>query len=143
MKLLIVCLGNTCRSPIAGGLARKMAAKRAMDIEVRTAGITHHPGRPVEPKAVAVMTEIGADISYEYSKPLTAEDISWADWVLCLQRKHALYLADQHPAARQKLLTLGADVQDPFHKPVSEYRKCRDQLEALLQSLPIWGERSL
>ncbi len=142
MRLLIVCAGNTCRSPMAGGLARKIAIERAMELEVRTAGVAHHPNSPVEPKAVTAMAEVGVDVSSDYSKPLTAQDIEWADSVVAVEQEHASYLAEEYPAAAAKLHSLASDVQDPYGQPLSEYRKCRDCLEAQLLRVPIWREWS-
>lgn len=126
---------------MAGGLARKIAAEWAIELEVRTAGVAHHPNRRVEPKAVAAMAELGVDISADYSKPVTSQDIEWADVVVAVQHEQALYLAEEYPTAAGKIHRLASDVQDPFCQPLSEYRRCRDLLEALLLRLPIWRDR--
>jgi len=63
MNLLVVCFGNTCRSPMAGGLARKIAAAKGTSLEVRTAGVAAHNHRPVAQLAVEAMREVDIDIS--------------------------------------------------------------------------------
>ncbi len=143
MRLLVVCAGNTCRSPMAAGLARKIAVERSVDLDVRSAGVAHHPGRLVERKAVAVMAEIGIDISTEYSKPVTPNDVDWADLVVVVEHEHAFYLAEKYPTAAAKIHELASDVQDPYCQPLPEYRKCRDRLEELLLRLPIWRNRAV
>lgn len=125
---------------MAGGLASKIAAARSVDLEVRTAGIAHHPGRPVEPKAVSVLSELGVDISHEYSKPVTCEDIDWADVIVPVQQEHAAHLEDRYARAAGKIRRLARDVADPYGKCVATYRDCRDDLEDLLLRLPIWRD---
>jgi protein arginine phosphatase len=89
MKILVVCTGNTCRSPMAGGLVRKLGHDSGINLEVRTAGLAHHPNQPVAGNAVAVMKEIGIDISDEFSKPVTLETVEWADTIVFVQQDHA------------------------------------------------------
>ncbi len=71
---------------MAGGLLRMVAKSRGLAVDVRTAGLAHHPGKPVAENAVTVMAELGIDISNEYSKPVTPQDLDWADLVVAVQR---------------------------------------------------------
>ena len=132
MNILLVCLGNTCRSPMAGGLLRRIASERDLPLEVRTAGLASHPNARVAEKAVAVMEESGIDISDEYSKPVTAETLAWADIVVTVQRDHAADLLEAYPEAKRKVCFLEHDVPDPYNGSLADYRKARDQLEVLL-----------
>jgi protein arginine phosphatase len=132
MKILIVCTGNTCRSPMAGGLLKRIAGEKGLPLEVRTAGLTSHPNGRIAEKAVAVMQESGIDISDEYSKPVTPEVFAWADLVVTVQRSHAAYLLEEYPEAKQKVCFLECDVPDPYNGSLADYRKARDQLEVLL-----------
>lgn len=132
MKVLIVCTGNTCRSPMAGGLLRTVAKSRGLTVDVRTAGLAYNPGKPVAANAVTVMAELGIDISNEYSKPVTLENLGWADFVVPVQRNHADHLIEDFPDAAPKIRFLAADVLDPYCGPVAEYREKRDILNNLL-----------
>ena len=132
MKVLIVCNGNTCRSPMAGGLLRMVAKSRGLAVDVRTAGLAYHPGKPVAENAVTVMAELGIDISDEYSKPVTMQDLDWADLVVPVQRNHADHLIEDFPEAAKKIRFLETDVPDPYCGPVTEYREKRDVLNNLL-----------
>lgn len=89
---------------------------------------------------MTVMAEVGVDISQEYSKPVTPQDIEWADVVVTVEQGHALYLAEEVPTGANKFQSLATDVADPYCQPLVEYRKCRDRLEELLLQLPIWGK---
>lgn len=79
MKILFVCVGNTCRSQMAEGFAREFGAGR---IEVRSAG-TSAAGM-VNRSTIEAMREIGIDISGHSSDQLTSEMIDWADCVVTL-----------------------------------------------------------
>ena len=117
---------------MAGGLLREIAHSRGVNIDVRTAGLAHHHGKRVAENAVTVMAELGIDISEEYSKPVRAQDLNWADIVLPVQRDHAEHLIEDFPDAAPKIRFLENDVPDPYLGPVTEYREKRDVLAGLL-----------
>lgn len=135
MKVLIVCAGNTCRSPMAAGLLKLLAKEWDLDIEAQSAGLAHRPNTSVAKNAVCVMSEIGIDISGDYSKGLTKEALDWADVVVVVQRHFAAYLLEDHPAMRPKVHCLERDVDDPYGRPITEYRRVRDELRELLARL--------
>src|SRR5206468_1771191 len=128
MKILIVCTGNTCRSPMAGGLLRRIAGEQGLPLEVRTAGLAFHPNGRAAEKAVAVMQESGIDISDEYSKPVTPDALAWADLVVTVQHCHAAYLLEDDPEDAQKVCVLESEVPDPYNGSLADYRKAREQL---------------
>lgn len=132
VKILIVCSGNTCRSPMAAGLLRMLGSDRGLNVDVCTAGLAHHPGRRVAEHAVAVMREWGQDISADYSKPVTEADVGWADLILAVAHCHADDLADQFPSVASKVRALEEDVDDPYCQPIYRYRECRNRLRDLL-----------
>jgi protein-tyrosine-phosphatase len=104
-------------------------------IDVRSAGLSHHPNGRVHEKAVAVMAEIGIDISHEYSKGLTEADVLWADVIVPMQSLNAEDLREMWPMASKKVRPLGEDVEDPFGGSEDVYRERRDQLRRLLTNL--------
>jgi protein arginine phosphatase len=140
MKLLIVCAGNTCRSPMAGGLLKKIASERGIDLEIHTAGLAHHPNQPVAEQAVAALQEFGINISDEYSKPVTADALTWADIIVAVQQSHKEYLLAKYPEVAGKVHCLACDVRDPYGGSISDYRAVRDKLEQLLSGfvLTLW-----
>lgn len=139
MKLLIVSFRNTCRGPMAGGLARRIAAQEGLAIEVETAGMALHNKIPVASLAVEAMADVSVDISQHRSKPVTHDLLQWADVIVAVDPDLALGLRLQYPDAAKKILDFGSDVPDP-RRPgatLSDYVTCRDLLDALLRRLPI------
>jgi protein-tyrosine phosphatase len=117
---------------MAGGLLRMIARSKGMVVTVRTAGLAHHNGKRVAEHAITVMAELGIDISGEYSKPVTAQDLDWADMILPVQRDHGDHLIEDFPDVVAKIHFLDSDVPDPYLGPLTEYREKRDLLYDLL-----------
>jgi len=132
MRILTVCVGNTCRSPMAAGLVKLIAAEMGLDVEVRSAGLDPHLGRSAAENAVTVMQELGVDISADRSQAVTIEALEWADVVVAVQRRFADELLERHPNFAAQFRWLERDVDDPYEKPISEYRRVRDELRELL-----------
>jgi protein-tyrosine phosphatase len=89
MRLLIVCLGNICRSPVAEGVlrARIAASSVAGRVELDSAGTGDwHVGEPPDRRSVANAAEHGIDISGLRARQLAASDYSDFDWLLCADR---------------------------------------------------------
>src|SRR3712207_8152954 len=81
MKLLFVCSGNTCRSPLAEAIARQQAAERGLDIDVSSAGISAWEGAPASDGALLVGMEHRADLGEHRSRPLTREIVDASDLI--------------------------------------------------------------
>lgn len=89
MRLLIVCLGNICRSPVAEGVlrARIAASSVAGQVELDSAGTGDwHVGQPPDRRSIANAAEHGVDISGLRARQLAASDYSEFDWLLCADR---------------------------------------------------------
>ncbi len=135
-KVLLICTGNTCRSPMAEGLFKQMLRdKDIKDVEVSSAGIAAYEGDPVSEYAVAVLTELGIDISAHRAKQLTPFMLEEADLILVMTPSHAKAILTQGETIHNKTKILKAGIPDPYGGNIEEYRTCRDALSQALQEV--------
>ncbi len=126
MKILFVCTGNTCRSPIAEGLFRALAPEHACS----SAGLSAVPGQPASENAVACCREVGADISAHRSRLLTRSELSDYDMFFPMTGAHGRIL--EGAGVPSEKIYLPRDIADPFGGDLNEYRACRDSIAAEL-----------
>jgi protein-tyrosine phosphatase len=142
-KLLFVCTGNTCRSPLAAALAKKMLAERAgiapdqLDEhgwEVISAGLFAADGLPATPEAREAAAELGAELGPHRSRRLTPELIRSADLIFCMTGSHVEQVLGLSPEATGKVRLLGeSDVPDPIGGGSEQYRRTARQIEEALK----------
>lgn len=128
MKIIFVCTGNTCRSPMAEGLFKALLSKWGVGgVEVGSAGLAAFPGAPVSDKSVTVMEEVGIDISAHRASPLSPEMLN-ADRIITMT-------AGQREAMSSLPVAVDAmpvEIPDPYGGSLEEYRRCRDTIAAAL-----------
>ncbi len=109
MKVLFICTGNTCRSPMAEGIMADMAKKTKSDIHIETvsAGIYTISNSGPSSNAVEVMKERNIDISGHSSKRVSEELISDVDLVLTMTASHKAQIYDIFAHIEPKVYTLG------------------------------------
>ncbi len=131
-RVLILCTGNSARSQMAEGLLRHIAGDR---FEVRSAGIK--PGF-VRPEAIAVMKEIGVDISGHRSKHVDEFAGEAFDYVLtvCDNAKGTCPVYPGHTNRIHKGFEDPAAVQGSDEQRLDAYRRVRDQLKSYLLEFP-------
>ncbi len=143
--VLLVCTGNTCRSPMGELLCRDMLAKRlgcAIDeleergVLVMSAGIAAMIGGRASAEAVRTMSEKGLDLTGHETQPLTEPLVRHADVIYTMTRSHREAIVAQWPGAAERvrlLCTDGSDVDDPIGGPVGHYKSCAAQIQAQLK----------
>jgi tRNA threonylcarbamoyl adenosine modification protein (Sua5/YciO/YrdC/YwlC family) len=145
MLIVIVCTGNTCRSPMAEALMRRLIAQRlgcaTEEVEERgvivaSAGVSASPGVGAAPEAVDVMRQMGLDLSRHESQPLNDKLIRHADMVLALTNAHRQAIVRRWPEAGARTMVMrldGGDIEDPIGASFEVYEQCAAQIEAALR----------
>ncbi|GGQ70195.1 arsenate reductase/protein-tyrosine-phosphatase family protein [Kitasatospora griseola] len=129
-RILVVCLGNYCRSPFA---ARVLSDLGGDAVEVRSAGLIG-TWQEAHPEMVAVAAVLGYDLTGHHPAPVTPELIEWADQVLAmdhavLDRLYALVGPDSTTEMRL-YLDHDRDVPDPMGRSAVEFVYCALLIEA-------------
>ncbi len=123
MKVLFICIENSCRSQIAEGFGRQLG------LEADSAGVK--AGSGVNPDAVKVMEEAGIDISKQFSKAIDNEKLADYDAVISMC---SVTTADFCPST-----FIGTqanwNIDDPMGQPIEEFRRVRDQIKAKVEEL--------
>ena len=150
--ILFVCTGNTCRSPMAEGLFKKLLSEKLgveidelpeLGYRIVSAGTSAFGGSCASEEAVEVLRERGCDIESHVSRPLSEELISEADRIYALTTSHQMGILALgttldlpgsplehivHPVA-------GVDISDPIGLDVDGYRMCSDEIEQGLEKI--------
>ena len=134
-RVLFVCTGNTCRSPMAQGLMNQMSHRKGYDIQATSAGIAAHDGMLISANAMDAMQEEGVDMSYHRARQVNKNDVDNSTAIFCMTDAHAATLAAIYPHAMDKIYVLGRGIDDPFGGDLDMYRMCRDQIKAELLSV--------
>lgn len=148
--VLFVCAGNTCRSPMAAGLAAAMLAERAgckpsqlpsRGVDIRSAGVFAARGAPAAPEAIAAAAALGSDIADHRSRKLTPELIILADVVFCMTESQAAEARRLVPSAADRVRRLDpdGDISDPIGGDAGVYERTAKVIKAALEQLTAEG----
>lgn len=143
MRVLFVCTGNTCRSPMAESLAKKIAAERGItDFAAESAGTNAWDGAPASDGALLVGMERQLDVGAHRSRKLTREIVAGADLVLVMSTAHLEPVRQLGGAGKAHLIdeyasdgAVSNGVQDPFGADLDKYRDAADSLEQAIRGM--------
>lgn len=145
LVILMVCTGNTCRSPMAETLLRAQLGERFRDafgpgqpppIVAVSAGLSAYLGSAASPEAVTVMQGRGLNLKDHQSRPLTPRLVRHADMILTMTASHRHAILQRWPEATRRVFVLSnssRDVADPYGGPTHAYAACADEIENYLK----------
>lgn len=142
-NVLIVCLGNICRSPMGEGLLKHKLAQSYPHVKVSSAGITALVGKPADALAQQIMLEKnGIDISQHRAQQLTQELLLQMDLILVMDQAQQKEIEFKFPSICGRVHRLGKwggfDIIDPYKRPIQIF----DQVFTLIdESVNEWQKR--
>ena len=142
MRILFVCSGNTCRSPLAEAIARRILEESGKEnVIVESAGTQAWQGAPASDEAILIGVERNLDLSGHRSRRLTPQMVESSDLVLVMSSEHLAQVREMDSTANVYLLAgYGSDgggrpIPDPFGGDLEDYRETADVLEKELKEI--------
>jgi protein-tyrosine phosphatase len=147
MRILLVCLGNICRSPTAEGVLRAIAAREypQLQLEIDSAGTAgYHVGEPPDRRTIAAARRRGYDLSGLRARRTQTGDFLRFDYVLAMDRANLIELESRRPADATARLALfmsfvpgqeHVEVPDPYHGGAEEFARVIELCEAAARGL--------
>lgn len=148
---VVVCTGNTCRSPMGELILKKHIAERmgckiseleSKNITVISAGVAAASGASAANQAVEVMDDFGLDLANHRSQPFTQRLADFADLVLTMTAGHRAAIINAFPQTAPRIHLIredGNDVSDPIGLPVEVYRSTAEQISEHLKK---WAQKA-
>lgn len=142
LRIMFVCSGNICRSPMAAGLARHLLEQRGVPHAVISAGTLGINGRSAAAHAVAAMREINVEIDSHYSQGISPKLAEVADYVVVMAPRHERYLRQKVSGIGERIVRLWewaeepglSQIDDPVNQDLLAFRTCRDRLATAVTS---------
>ena len=132
MKVLFVCTGNLCRSPMAEALLRHAASERGCDLEVSSVGTWAYYGRSATPEAIETVRKRGADLSGHQSRPVEMEELQAADVIVAMTSVHVREIMSLAPDVADRIVLM-KELREIQTAPVGPDGTIADKLGALLR----------
>lgn len=138
-RILVVCVGNICRSPMAAAL---LESSLPDSFVVESAGIGALSGAPADPTAVELLAGKGLELDGHTGRQLDEQMLSEFDMILVMEQSHVRWIEDQWPHARGRVFRWGHwsdfDVPDPYRRGDQAFR---DALQMIERGLADWQEK--
>ena len=144
-RILFVCTGNVCRSPMAEYIFRHRLSDHR-NVAVESAGVMAPPGMPASSGATEVLKEWLIDLRPHRSRMLSREIVDAATLILVMTEQHRQDVLASFPRAKGRVFLLtsfgssrrGKDISDPIGLPVHVYRQVRDEIDSAISDLILY-----
>lgn len=138
MRILTLCVGNICRSPIAEALL----AREFPQLSVRSAGLSALISQPADALSQKVAAQHGLDLSQHRAQQISALLCQQSDLILVMEQGHKDWLEQLYPQVRGKTFRLGQfgqfEISDPYGKPLHAFEAA---YEAIFRGVTDWSHR--
>jgi len=142
-SIVFVCTGNTCRSPMAEGLMKKLLSEKNINnVDVFSRGISVFEGSRASENSVSAIKKYDVDLSFHKAKLLTFEEINSAGLILTMSEGHRNAILSTFPEYEEKVFTIykfafdeEKDISDPFGGSIEVYEKCLDEIYKCLKEI--------
>ena len=142
-KILVVCTGNICRSPVGEFMLRNALQSVGKSATVASAGIGALVGHGADDAALAYMKEAGMPMDTHRARQIERQDTRWADLILAMEKHHLDYVLRLDPTARGKAFLLGRwigqEIPDPYRKGVLSHKSSYD---LIAQGVQAWVQKT-
>ncbi|PYE40112.1 low molecular weight protein-tyrosine-phosphatase [Psychrobacter fozii] len=136
-SILVVCVGNICRSPMAAAIL----TERYPDRHVDSAGLSALVGHFADIKAIELMTIHDIDISSHIAKPISEALVSHADLILTMTTSQTKWIENRWPHCRGRIFRIGhwidKDIVDPYQQDKSVFETSRQDIDDSLEQWAI------
>ncbi|HHW09332.1 MAG TPA: low molecular weight protein arginine phosphatase [Firmicutes bacterium] len=144
-RIIFICTGNTCRSPMAAALFARQAKEAGLDITVSSAGVGAFDGQPASSGARNAMKAYNINLETHKARRWRSSDSSSYDLYLTMTARHRQHILKEYPQLAGRVFTLkefvgesrnqNSDVQDPFGGDDEVYKASAAELDALIKKL--------
>lgn len=138
-SILFVCLGNICRSPLAEGIAKKIAKERGLDILIDSAGTSnYHISEPPDSRSIEIGRQNGVNISMLKGRQISRSDSKF-DLIVAMDRQN--YANISRLKLENKLVMMGefgldgADIPDPYYGNSKDFKRVYDMLTKAINAM--------
>jgi protein-tyrosine phosphatase len=136
-SVLILCIGNICRSPVAEGVLKKMSDQHQLGLRISSAGVHAMVDEPAQPHSITVAQEHYIDITQHQARQLTTEIIEQHELILVTDETVRKIAMQQHSFATGKIKKIGEfrkkEIQDPYLKSKEHFDAMYVDIEMCLQ----------